>query len=167
MLNLHQHVVDAHSGPGGLVVEQLEDDHSQAPQVRLVTLHFPPQRFGAHVIQSSSLLLQHFLVLVGARPPEVANLDPVVLIHQNVLELKVSENVFLLVDKEQGVDQLANYLPDENFLQDQLFLEQVQQVPLRAPLQDDVQLVILFKKIVELDDVFVVEISLDAQFVFN
>ena len=152
---------------GHLVVAHFIEQHPQTPNVQGQRLVLVGEDFGRKVLPSPANGVPPLVPDDSTRKPEIRDFGRVLLVEQNVLGLEVA------VQNAQRVDVLdapANVAEDEGHLlvaESALPLHVVEQGALRRVLQHQVDEVAFAQDLVQADDVFVVELRVDFDFLLD
>lgn len=148
-------------------MDQFVQENSEWPDVEGVIMILVLDHLGSHVFKCATegVSLLHMVWL--NTPSEVANLDDVTLLYQNVLRLDVSVDKPLLVHVVNARTHLNEEVEGSILAQELLLSDQVEQVALAGILQGQVNRIFVLKTGIQTADVLVIELFLNSYFSYQ
>lgn len=145
-----------------------ECQNPQTPHVCLksfVSLLFDD--FGSQVGRSAYVFEDSFPHLHFPADSEVAHLDLVLVVEENVVEFDVSVEDLLFVQISETFQDSGEYGEKLRFRELVFLLQDLQEVPLLSVLQDNEQILAVLEDLVELDDILMTAVLQDLDFLEN
>ena len=147
----------------GLFVHQFVEEHSQTPDVQFVGLLLAADDFGGQILLSAAESVPLGVAAEGGAEAEVAELEVVVSVDQNIFGFDISMDHPPLVEIRHSRGGLPEYFDDLFVSQNPLF-DHVEEVPLFNVLEDQEEAVAELESVVQADDVWVAELLVDLYF---
>lgn len=142
------------SGIGFSIEKHFKEKHSERPDICLIILNEASDGLGGHVDQSPRFRRAKAKILHRGRPAEVAELQILLIVENQVLGLQVPEDKPLRVEKRQTFGDLSEEPHDLAERHGGVGFDIAVEISVGRELEDDDNSVVLGEKVQKIDDPF-------------